>query len=404
MTYLFKLARRAARFRALLLPALALVFGGCDTDRLASPSGDAATTAMSGPVAAPLTMSLSSTFRGGMPFGTTGHPYSDLGGVYNGVLRIIGPDDLMPDLATIKARGSKVVLNLAGGQSRYKDGSGHFSFSLWKASVDRFKGINFASYIEDGTIIGHYLVDEPNDATNWNGDPISGSMVDAMAGYSKQLWPKMPTIVRAYPSYLAEWSGDYRYLDAAWAQYVERKGDVGAFITENVSLAKSKGLALAIGLNILKGGPNQAKLTASQIESWGSKLLANTYPCAFISWEYDEAYLERSDIKTAMSHLSQLAGALPGRSCSSAPISLPGITGIVLTATRQVHNGVQSIVLKWSGASGTRVDLYRNGVLTRKPINDGLAVSTPRRAGRYVFKLCETRSSRCSKSAAATIF
>jgi hypothetical protein len=404
MTYLFKLARRAARFRALLLPALALVFGGCDTDRLASPSGDAATTAVSGPVAAPLTMSLSSTFRGGMPFGTTRHPYSELGGVYNGVLRIIGPQDLMPDLATIKARGSKVVLNLAGGQSRYTDGSGHFSFSLWKASVDRFKSLNFASYIDDGTIIGHYLVDEPNDPTNWNGDPIPGSMVDAMAGYSKQLWPKMPTIVRAYPSYLAEWSGDYRYLDAAWAAYVYRKGDVGTFITENVSLAKSKGLALVIGLNILKGGPDQAKLTASQIESWGSKLLSNTYPCAFISWEYDKAYLDRSDIKTAMSHLSQLAGAMPGRSCSSAPVSLPSITGIALTATRQVKDGVQSILLKWSGASGTWVDLYRNGVLVRTPINDGLAVSTPGRAGKYVFKLCETKSSKCSNSASATIF
>jgi hypothetical protein len=402
MTYLFKLARRAARFRALLLPALALVFGGCGTDRLASPSGDAENTA-SGPLAAPIAL-LATSYRGGMPFGTTGHPYSDLGGTYNGVLRIIGPEDLMPDLATIKARGSKVVLNLAGGQSRYKDGSGHFSFSLWKASVDRFKGINFASYIDDGTIIGHYLVDEPNDATNWSGDPISGSMVDAMAGYSKQLWPKMPTIVRAYPSYLAEWSGDYRYLDAAWAAYVYRKGDVGTFIAENVSLAKSKGLALVIGLNILKGGPDQAKLTASQIESWGSKLLSNTYPCAFISWEYDKAYLDRSDIKTAMSHLSQLAGAMPGRSCSSAPISLPSITGIALTATRQVNDGVQSIILKWSGASGTRVDLYRNGVLARTPINDGRAVSTPTRAGKYVFKVCETRSTKCSNSASATIF
>jgi hypothetical protein len=339
-----------------------------------------------------------------MPFGTTGHAYSDLGGVYNGVLRIIGPQDLMQDLATIKARGSKVVLNLAGGQSRYKDGSGRFSFSLWKASVDRFKGLGITSYIEDGTIIGHYLVDEPNDPTNWNGDPIPGSMLDAMAGYSKQLWPKMPTIVRTYPSYLAQWSGDYRYLDAAWAQYVERKGEVGAFITENVSLAKSKGLALAIGLNILQGGPNGARLTASQIESWGSKLLANTYPCAFISWEYDQAYLARSDIKTAMSHLSQLAGAKTARSCSSAPISLPSITGIVLTATRQVNDGVQSILLKWSGASGTRVDLYRNGVLARTPMNDGRAVSTPSRAGKYVFKVCETRSSKCSNSAAATIF
>ena len=93
----------------------------------------------------------------------------------------------------------RVVVNLAGGQRTFRDADGHFSFALWKQRVDRFRGIDFSSYVDDGTVIAHYLVDEPNDPANWSGVPISGATLDQMAQYSKQLWPKMATVVRAYP-------------------------------------------------------------------------------------------------------------------------------------------------------------------------------------------------------------
>jgi hypothetical protein len=78
---------------------------------------------------------------------------------------------------------------LAGNPQYYTDGSGHFDLGKWKARVDRFKGINFASYVNDGTFVGHFLMDEPNDPANWSGRPVPASTVEEMAKHSKQLWP-----------------------------------------------------------------------------------------------------------------------------------------------------------------------------------------------------------------------
>ena len=155
------------------------------------------------------------------PLGLYGERYS--GGHLNSP-----PSDLLNSLQTIQSQGGKVVLMFAGSQIHYKDADGHFSLSLWQARVDRYRGMDFSSYVADGTVIGHYLVDEPNDPVNWNNQPIPGATLEAMAQYSKQLWPAMATVVRVEPAYLAQWNVDYQYLDAAWAQYVERKARSGS--------------------------------------------------------------------------------------------------------------------------------------------------------------------------------
>ena len=80
-----------------------------------------------------------------------------------------------------------------------------------------------------------------------------------MAKYSKDLWPNMATIVRVDPKYL---SSSHRYLDAAWAQYLWRRGNVDSYAREMVSEAQRKGVQLIVGLNILKGGaPNGSPMT-----------------------------------------------------------------------------------------------------------------------------------------------
>ena len=136
------------------------------------------------------------SFAGGIPIGTFALPNSEFGDRYNGAHRNILPADLLSALAAIQSRGGRVVLVLAGGPNQYKDAEGHFSFSLWQSKVNRFKTLDFSAYVQDGTVMGHYLVDEPNDANNWAGIPIPGETVEAMAQYSKQLWPDLPTIVR----------------------------------------------------------------------------------------------------------------------------------------------------------------------------------------------------------------
>ena len=309
MTYTFKLSRRLARLRAPAIAAIALALIGCNsTDSLDPNSSTQPETVDQG-----ASVALSTTsFAGGIPMGIFAMPTSEFGSRYNGAMRNIWPGELLGELAGIKARGGKVVLMFAGSQDYYKDAAGHFSFDKWKARVDRFKDTDFSAYISDGTIIAHYLIDEPNDPANWNGNPIPASTVELMAQYSKQRWPAMATIARAEPSYF----GPAHYLDAAWAQYLERRGDAGDYIRRNVSDAQSRGLALIVGLNILKGGvPNGSSMSATEVETWGSALLSSSYPCAFISWEYDDNYLSSSSIKSAMDVLRNKAENRSTKSC-----------------------------------------------------------------------------------------
>lgn len=164
--------------------------------------------------------------------------------------------------------------------------------------------------------IAHYLIDEPYDGHNFGGKPVPGSTLEEMARYSKSIWPNLKTVVRAEPYYI-KWNGTYRYLDAAWAQYLSRKGNASDYIQKNVSTAKQMGLGLIVGLNIVKGGsPNGTWMTPGEVENWGSALLSSDYPCAFISWQYNSSLLSPSNMKETMSKLRRKAESRPSRSCS----------------------------------------------------------------------------------------
>lgn len=308
MTYTFKLSRRIARFRPVPALALLAVITACGgTDSLE-------------PHDIEQTPAFATSFAGGIPFGMFALPTDQFGARYNGAMANIWPDYLLKELAAIKARGGRVVLMMVGNEQYYKDADGHFSLTKWKQRVDRYRGVDFSSYVKDGTIIAHYLIDEPNDPANWNGQPIPGSTVDEMARYSKQLWPDLATVARVEPGYF---SGTMRYLDAAWAQYLERRGDASDYIRRTVADAQARGLGLIVGFNVLKGGVNGAPMTAAQVGSWGSALLSSSYPCAFISWKYDAPYLSSSGIGSAMDGLRDKAQSRAGRSCRGDSTSDP---------------------------------------------------------------------------------
>ena len=305
MTFTFKLARRIARFRAPLAAAAILALAGCDSDNSFGPDQPAALDP-EGPVSA--------AFAGGIPIGFFAHPTTMFNTRYNGGHQNIAEGALLKELAEIKSRGGRVVLSLSGSPKYYLQ-DGHFSFTKWKERVNRYRGINFTSYITDGTIIGHFMIDEPNDPANWNGQAVSPAMLEEMGKYSKQLWPEMPTIVRVEPAYLGM---SHRYVDAAWAQYLYRRGDAGEYIRRNVADAQERGVALVVGMNVLKGGnPNGTKMTASEVEQWGSALLSSSYPCAFINWTYNSDYFSSSGIRSAMSTLRRKAEGRSTKSCKA---------------------------------------------------------------------------------------
>jgi hypothetical protein len=258
----------------------------------------------------------------GIPFGATAQPISLFGPIYTGgLINPVYPDSLLSYLAQIKAAKGRVVLSLPGGPGGYTNADGTFNLDKWKTRVARYNVVDFSSYINDSTIIGNYIIDQPSCSSCWGGQSIPQSTVEEMAAYSKSLWPKMATIARDDPTWLAGYSGQYVSLDAGWAQYVMRKGDVNSYLSANVAAAQSKGLRLIVGLNLLDGGVNQASFTASQVKDFGSVMLASSYPCAFLSWQYNTAYFSQTDIKSALSLLSKKAARHVPSYCWRAPPS-----------------------------------------------------------------------------------
>ena len=317
MTRSIKLFPRTTRFRVPAAAALVLTLVACADSTAPDPITNPESASVIDTLAVGADASVSaSSFAGGIPMGLFALPTTWLGPTYNGAKQTIGPQLLKAELAAIKARGGRIVLMMAGSESNYKDGSGHFSLTKWKQRIDRFRGINFTSYINDGTIIAHYLIDEPQDKGNWHGVPISPATVDAMGQYSKQLWPGMATVVRTEPRFF---SSKPRYIDAAWAQYLARMGDANAYIRRNVADAQKRGLALIVGMNIRHGGtPNGSAMSSSEVERYGSALLSSTYSCAFINWQFMSSYFSSSAMKGAMNALRRKAQSRPARSCRGA--------------------------------------------------------------------------------------
>jgi hypothetical protein len=268
----------------------------------------------------------------GIPFGPsvyTKHesstsllPPSTLNPSFTALLTDAHPPILMAKLEAARRTNTRVLLSFAGNSTFYRDSRG-FNLAMWKQKVDKFRGYDLSSYIADGTLMGHFLMDEPNDPSNWFGHTVSLSDIDEMARYSKEIWPDLPAIIRGWPWFLKGY--DYKYLDAAWAQYHVRFGSIDDFIATNVRDAKASGLSLVVGLNVLAGGgkdegiPGYHKdkyaMTASQVRTWGNALLDQPYACAFFMFRFNADYFNRPDIQAVMTDLSRKAQSLPNRPC-----------------------------------------------------------------------------------------
>ncbi len=266
--------------------------------------------------------------RPGIVFGTFNMRNNYLSSVHTGWMNggPLDPSNILSWLSGARSKGGRVVLKLCKGKDSYvKNPDGTFSLTKWKSLVARYRNVKWDGYISDGTIIGHYLIDEPHRASRWGGKAISQATLEAMAKYSKELWPQMTTLVRVAPSYLASASATYRYLDAGWTQFAAGKGSPEQWVSAEAAAAKRKGLGLVVGLNVINGGNGSSKIrgtrvgewsmSASEIRSYGKAMLSESHACAFFNWQHDLEYYGRSDIKSAMADVSAQAKSHVKTSC-----------------------------------------------------------------------------------------
>jgi hypothetical protein len=278
---------------------------------------------------------LAAGMQPGIVFGSYQMAPSDLNTVHTGTLRGGGitENNVISLLTAIRAKGGRLVLKMCMGSDSYVKTNGVFDIRKWKALVLRFKKVDLTPFIKDGTLLGHFLIDEPHRSAKW-GKVIPQATVEAMAAYSKQLWPNMTTLVRVVPSWLAQGpvTLTYRSLDAGWLQYASGKGDAAKLVAAEVAAAKSRGLGLIVGMNILDGGNGSSKvagwtkgkyaMSATEIRTYGAALLnplnEKGYACGFYNWTYNyfgPTYFARSDIKSALADVSSKARAHYRTSC-----------------------------------------------------------------------------------------
>jgi hypothetical protein len=266
--------------------------------------------------------------RPGVVFGTFSMRNDYLNTVHTGWVNggPLDPSNILSWLSGARAKGARVVVKLCKGKDSYvRNSNGTFSLTKWKDLVGRYRNVQLGPYIADGTIVGHFLIDEPHRASRWGGKAISQATLEEMAKFSKQLWPDMTTMVRVAPSWLASSPLSYQYVDAGWTQYTVGKGDAANWVASEAAAAKRKGLGLVVGLNVIDGGDGSSKIrgsiggqwsmSASEIRKYGGAMLGESLACAFFNWQHNTGYYDRSDIKSAMADVSAQARTHAKTSC-----------------------------------------------------------------------------------------
>lgn len=248
-------------------------------------------------------------------------------------------ETVIDELNAARANGKTVILLLARSAPNYKNPDGTFSLEMWKAEVDQFTDIDFTPWIEDGTLLVHYLISEPMSRGRWGGEVITVEVLDEMARYSKQHWPNLPTTVREQPTDLILHAGGYEtpvagwgwsYLDAAWARYLTRKGPIDEFIDAEVAAAKEQGLGLLFGMNVLSGGDGSSGrigyndayvMSPEELVEYGTKLISEPYGCAMIMWHLnhdDIPYFGTPEVDSATEQLGEVARSRDPIPCTPA--------------------------------------------------------------------------------------
>jgi hypothetical protein len=307
------------RLSAVLLGCTLVLLGACgESDRL-GPTTEPVTSTT------PVPLNPAAAVAPGIMFGSSGLTSAQLTSVHTGLWRPLSPSTMLSELAKIKAKGGRIVVVLVGDRfMRNPDNT--FNLAGWKSALDRYRGINFNSYIADGTIVGHRLMDEPHFDGRWGGRTIPHSTIEEAAKYSKQLWPAMPTIAAAPLNWLAATTVTYTHLDAGLSMFRSHTSKNPAqWAAAQAGKAKQKGLGMLAGLNVLDGGngssgfrgnlPRKWAMSAAELRSYGSALLGQAHVCGFVMWQYTSEYYGRADIKSAMTDLSSLARKHVQTSC-----------------------------------------------------------------------------------------
>lgn len=207
-------------------------------------------------------------------------------------------------LETAKSCGTKVVLRLHGfTEGILNDNGVGLDLEKYENRINDFAGL-IDPYVEDGTIIAHFTIDEPHDCHDWGFQCPEPSEVDQAGQISKKYWPNLPTSVNTVPGYASRYQ--WEHTDIINFQYAYHKGPLSQFVEQAIDVLNN-GYVDDISWSImaLSGGcPNfgQCPMSPEQVLEVGTAM-CNTGEGVFIGFFGYNKNLIDEDMKQAIYQL-----------------------------------------------------------------------------------------------------
>lgn len=303
----------------------------------------------SSPAPAPAPAPAPDVTGAGITFGMFATPASEYADpTWSSALQMLSPGTSgLSALASAQKYGIKLVVNLAGSRTNYKNADGTFNMTKWKSWIDKWRTVNIAPYVTNGTILGHYLVDEPSWPGSWGGKAITPAQLEEMAHYSKSIWPAMATTIRVRPDYLI--GASVADIDFAWSQWEGVLHGSSFKLTpeqwrdQQIANAQKAGVKLIFGLNFLDGGDGSSgipgtynlsltkdrwQMSAAEITRVGKVLAAASYACGVMNWRWSTNYPTTSYMTT-----TQINGILNFNKRSDVKTALAGVAAVAKNRT-----------------------------------------------------------------------
>jgi hypothetical protein len=248
-------------------------------------------------------------------------------------------------LAAARAAKIKMILAMTGGSHSNYLTDGVFDYTKWKAKMDTYNTAAIrdavAKAVADGTILGNFVMDEPNvsgggDGNTWGPKgTMTKARVDGMCGYVKAMFPTLPVGV-AHNHNTFEPDQSYTVCEFLIDQYAYRKGSVTTFRDEGLALGQRDNIAIIFSLNTLSGGIQAARdglwycdpettggrgtfdptcrMTPEQIREFGRVL--GPAGCALLMWRYDDVMMQDLEYQRAFRDVAAMLATAPAKSCS----------------------------------------------------------------------------------------
>lgn len=185
---------------------------------------------------------------------------------------------------------AKAFIALTGSRWRYTDEKGCFDLQMWKDELDRQDLNGIQPFVDDGTVIGLYAVDEPND---WDCGP-SYEELNEICRYAHQRLPGIACGFNEKPAWLASGSDRLTELDYLFVQTnFNKTKNWTAWAQEKFNEAEWFDGPVYLSINAYTGNPTVEQVENAAIE------LCQSNAAGVLIWKWD--YIQEYDLSLAIS-------------------------------------------------------------------------------------------------------